>query len=63
MTTISGIATGAYAPSSQPVQASSHQKHGKHHAQSMTDVDAQSSSIATAASPTGKIGSKVDISA
>jgi hypothetical protein len=61
---ISGIATGAataYAPSQGPAPSAGQHKHGKHHASSISDVDAQSSSIATAASATGKIGSKVDI--
>jgi hypothetical protein len=60
---VSGVsAAGAYAPSQGPVQTSGQHKHGKHHAQSISDVDAQSSSVATAASKGGAAGSKVDIS-
>jgi hypothetical protein len=41
------------------MQTSNQHKHGKHHAQSISDVDGQSSSVASTA---GKAGSKVDIS-
>jgi len=59
---ITGVsAAGAYAPS-QPVQQTGQHKHGKHHSPSISDVDAQSSSIAGAASSTGKVGGKIDIS-
>jgi len=63
--TVSSIpaAAGAYAASQQPVQSIGQHKHGKHHAASVSDVDAQSSSIASAPSATGKIGGKVDIAA
>jgi hypothetical protein len=59
---ISGVSVAASAAASaqQTAQTSPH-KHGHHRATSMTDVDAQGSSIATAPSPTGKIGSKIDI--
>jgi hypothetical protein len=61
---ISAISSNAgYAANPQPVSSISQHKHGKHHAQSISDVDGQSSSIAAPASSTGKIGSKVDISA
>lgn len=60
----SGIASvGASLASQQPLQALGQHKHGKHHAKSISDVDAQSSSIASSASSTGKVGSKIDISA
>jgi len=59
---VSGISTaGAYAASQQPQQSAGPHKHSRH-APSISDVDAQGSSIATAPSATGKIGSKVDIS-
>lgn len=62
---ISGVsaAAGAYAASQQPVQSIDQHKHGKHHAVSISDVDGQSSSVASAPGSTGKIGSKVDITA
>lgn len=60
---ISGISlnTGAAASAQQAPSINSPHKHGHHRASSMADVDAQGSSIATAPSPTGKVGSKVDI--
>ena len=62
---ISGVSAtaGAYAASQQPVQSIGQHKHGKHQAMSISDVDAQSSSIASAPGTTGKIGSKIDITA
>ncbi len=60
---ITGVsAAGAYAPTPLVQQAGGQHKHGKHHASSIADVDAQSSSVAGAASATGKVGSKIDIS-
>lgn len=63
--TVSGVsvAAGAYAASQQPLMSISQPKHGHHHAKSLSDVDAQGSSVASAASSTGTIGSKVDLSA
>ena len=61
---VSGVsAAGAYAASQQPVQSLAQHKHGHRQAFSISDVDAQSSSIASGASSTSKIGSKVDFSA
>jgi hypothetical protein len=60
--TMSAISTaaavGAYSPS-QP-QVSQH-KHSHFH--SMSDIDSQGSSLASAPSSTGKTGSKVDVAA
>lgn len=53
-------AAAAYSP--QAVPTIGQHKHGKH-PQSISDVDGQGSSIATAPSSSGKIGSKIDISA
>ncbi|MGA2892933.1 MAG: hypothetical protein ABSE22_08685 [Xanthobacteraceae bacterium] len=57
---ISGI--GA-AQSSQPAQMS--QSTGQHrhggHSHSISDVDAQSSSVASAAKSTGRVGSKLNV--
>ena len=51
---------GFHALGQQAAQLLSHHKRGGH---SLTDVDAASSSAAAAPSKTGKIGSKIDISA
>ena len=59
---ISGMSS-AGASSQQALQPLSHHKHSGHHGRSLTDVDATGSSIASAPSKTGKIGSKIDISA
>ena len=61
---ISGMSSaGFHASSQQAVQSLSHHKHGGHRGQSLTDVDAAGSSVASAPSKTGKIGSKIDIRA
>ena len=59
---ISGM-SGFQASSQQAVQSLSHHKQGGHHGRSLSDVDATSSSVGSAPSKTGKIGSKIDISA
>ena len=60
---LSAVSTIAAAPSQSLLQSLTQHKHGRHHA-SLTDVDAQSSSIALGgSSATGKVGSKVDLSA
>ena len=62
--TTSGISlAGFHAASQQAVQSLSHHKHGGNHGQSLTDIDATGSSMASAPSKTGKIGSKIDITA
>jgi hypothetical protein len=55
--------SGFHAASQQALQSLSQHKNGGHHGRSLSDVDAISSSVATAPSKTGKIGSKIDISA
>ena len=61
---ISGMSlAGFHASSQQAVQSLSHHKHGGHHGHSLADVDATGSSVATEPSKTGKIGSKIDITA
>ena len=61
---ISGMSSaGFHASSQQAAQSLSHHNHGGHHGHSLSDVDATSSSVATAPSKTGKIGSKIDITA
>ena len=59
---IIGVSTAAGYAASQPMQQTGQHKHGKHHSASISDVDAQSSSLASAASSSGKIGSKLDVS-
>ena len=55
-------AAGIYTAGQQPVQSASQHKHGGHHPSfSISDIDAQGSSVATAPSSTGKVGSKVDV--
>jgi hypothetical protein len=54
------FSAGSHASTQQAAQLLSHHKRGGH---SLTDVDATSSGAPAAPSKTGKIGSKVDISA
>jgi hypothetical protein len=61
---ISGMSSASFhASSQQAVQSLSHHKSGGRHGQSLSDVDATGSSLASAPSKTGKIGSKIDITA
>jgi hypothetical protein len=61
---IPGISAAGIQPSSQQaMQPLGQHKHGRHHTQSISDLDAQSSSVASAPSPTGKIGSNINITA
>ena len=61
---ISGMSSvGVHASSQQAVQSLSHHKYGGHHGHSLTDVDATSSSVASAPSKTGNVGSKIDVTA
>jgi hypothetical protein len=55
--------SGFHASSQQALQSLSQPKHGGHHGRSLSDIDAAGSSVASAPSKTGKIGSKIDISA
>ena len=58
----SGIsAAGFHAASQQAMQSLSPHKHNAHHHSSLSDIDAQGSSVATAPSATGKLGSKIDV--
>jgi len=63
--TVSGISTSAGLQQSgqQISQSSGQHRHGGHRWQSISDVDAQGSSIASAPNSTGKIGSKVNVTA
>jgi hypothetical protein len=66
---LSGIASvGFHASSQSAVQSLTQHKHGGHRTPSISDVDAMrsgamGSSVASAPSPAGKIGSKLDVSA
>lgn len=71
---LSGIASvGFHASNQSAVQSLTQHKHGGHRPPSISDVDAMrsgamrsgamGSSVASAPSPTGKIGSKLDVSA
>jgi hypothetical protein len=57
---ISGAA-GAHTANHQTAHAPSVRPNNGRQTPSMTDIDAQGSSVASAPSSTGKIGSKVDI--
>jgi hypothetical protein len=60
---VSGIsAAGSHAGHHATQSLASH-KHGGQHAHSLSDIDAKGSSIASPASNTGKIGSKINITA
>ncbi len=59
---ISGI-SAAGPPSLQAAQLPGQHKHGGHHARSLSDIDAQGSSVASAPSSTGKVGSMVNMTA
>jgi hypothetical protein len=59
---IAAMSAGIQTTSQQSMQTVGQHKHGGHRA-SLSDVDAQGSSVATAASSTGKIGSKIDLRA
>ncbi len=56
-------AAGVQTMSQQSMQTVGQHKHGGHRTASLSDVDAQGSSVATPASSTGKIGSKIDVRA
>jgi len=61
---ITGVAPGGiYATSQQPLSTVSQHKHGGHHSTSLSDIDAQGSSVASSPSSTGKVGSKIDVTA
>ena len=61
---VSGMSSASFhASSQQAMQSLSQHKHGGHHGRSLADVDAAGSSVASAPSRTGKIGSKIDIRA
>ena len=61
---ISGVAAvSIHAASSQSTQSSNAHKQGGRHPQTLTDIDSAGSSMASPPSPTGKIGSRIDITA
>jgi hypothetical protein len=61
---ISGSSSASFAAASQQaMQTLGHHKHGGHHARSNTDIDTAGSSMTSAPSATGKVGSKLDVTA
>jgi len=54
---------GIYATSQQPLTSLSQHKHSANRLTSLSDIDAQGSSVATTPSSTGKVGSKINITA
>ena len=58
---ISGITPGnIYATNSQPMQSITQHKQNGNRSISMSDIDAQGSSVVSTPSSTAKVGSKVD---
>jgi hypothetical protein len=62
---VAGIsfAASSHAASQHTASTSRRQQHGGPQAPSMTDIDAQGSSVVSPPSTTGKIGTKIDITA
>jgi hypothetical protein len=61
---ISGISSAGFqASSQQAVQSLAQHKHGGHSFHSNSDIDAAGSSVASTPSATGKIGSKLNVTA
>jgi hypothetical protein len=62
---VSGISLGAgsQVASQQAASASSHHRQSGQRTPSLTDIDAQGSSVASPPTATGKIGSRVNITA
>lgn len=61
---ISAVSAAAFRTASQQgVQSLAQHKHGGHHPPSLSDIDAQGSSVASAPGATGKVGSKIDVTA
>ena len=62
---ISGISAASFhtAASTPSSLSSPAHKHGGRHANSLTDIDSTGSSMASTPSTTGKIGSKINITA
>jgi hypothetical protein len=60
---VSGLAASTqFQPANQQLSQSSghHRHHGGHH-MSISDIDAQSSSVASAPTSTGKVGSRLNV--
>jgi hypothetical protein len=60
---MSAIGSAGFHAATQQTQSMSQHRHGGHHAAPLSDVDAAGSSVASAPSPTGKTGSKLDVTA
>jgi hypothetical protein len=59
----SAILSAALSATPQSPNSLSPYKHSGHHPRPLTDIDAQGSSLVTAPSSTGKVGSKIDVTA
>jgi hypothetical protein len=61
---VSSLAAYSQQPSAQQLSESTghRRQHGHGHQASISDVDAQSSSLASTPSTTGRVGSKLDVS-
>jgi hypothetical protein len=61
---VSGLAASQYQSSTQQLSESTghRRQHGGHGHASLADIDAQSSSLVSAPSTTGRVGSKLDVS-
>jgi hypothetical protein len=61
---ISGVTPGGINATSQPPLSSiSQHKHGGHQSNSMSNIDAFGSSVVSPPSSTGKVGSKINVTA
>jgi hypothetical protein len=59
----SAILSAAVSASLQSPNSLGPYKHSGHHSRPLTDIDAQGSSVAAAPSSSGKVGSKLDVTA
>jgi hypothetical protein len=61
------MAVSAISPSPQLQQGTQmsalHRQHGRNQASSISDIDAQGSSVASASPSTGRVGQKLDVKA
>jgi hypothetical protein len=60
---ISAPASAGFHASNHQAQSVSQHKHGGHRFQSLSDIDSVSSSVSSAPSASGKIGSKLNVTA
>lgn len=60
---ISAVGSAGLHAANHQAQSVSQHKHGGHRFQSLSDIDSTSSSVASAPSASGKIGSKLNVTA